>query len=142
MSRRSSAAAIFSAVIAAAARQVFGQQVVVSQIAAMPYIPVNYQYENWTAVAQGFDSTVFNPVAQSSYQYPTFWFQNDPENGISQGFGMPSYIGQTQSYRRQWRGNHPDRRGAWCEPGGDRQAVTNAQQRKHVRFRSNGQPFL
>jgi autotransporter-associated beta strand protein len=97
MSRRSSTAAIFSAVIAAAARQVFGQQAVVSQIAAMPYIPVNYQYENWTAVAQGFDSTVFNPVAQSGYEYPSFWFQADPENGISQGFGMPSYIGQTQS---------------------------------------------
>ncbi len=97
MPRRSSAAAIFSAVIAAAARQVFGQQAVVSQIAAMPYIPVNYQYENWTSVAQGFDSTVFNPVAQAGYQYPTFWFQNDSENGISQGFGMPSYVGQTQS---------------------------------------------
>jgi autotransporter-associated beta strand protein len=97
MSRRLSASAIFSAVVASAARQVFSQQVVVSQIAAMPYIPVNYQYENWTAVAQGFDSTVFNPAAQSSYEYPTFWFQSDPENGISQGFGMPSYIGQTQS---------------------------------------------
>jgi autotransporter-associated beta strand protein len=97
MRRRLSAQAIFSAVIASAARQVFSQQVVVSQIAAMPYIPVAYQYENYTAVAQGFDSTVFNPVAQSSYEYPTFWFQNDPENGISQGFGMPSYIRQTQS---------------------------------------------
>ncbi|MGA2442122.1 MAG: autotransporter-associated beta strand repeat-containing protein, partial [Tepidisphaeraceae bacterium] len=97
MPRRLCARAIFSAVIASAARQAFGQQVVVSQIAAMPYIPVAYQYENYTSVAQGFDSTVFNPVAQSTYQYPTFWFQNDPENGISQGFGMPSYIGQTQS---------------------------------------------
>ena len=97
MPRRLSAAAIFSAVIAAAVRQAFGQQVVVSQIAAMPFIPVNYQYQNWTSVAQGFDSTVFNPTAQSGYQYPTFWFQNDSENGIAQGFGMPSYIGQTQS---------------------------------------------
>jgi autotransporter-associated beta strand protein len=86
-----------SAVIASAARQVFCQQVVVSQIAAMPFIPVNYQYEDYAAVAQGYDSTVFNPVAQSTYEYPTFWFQNDPENGISQGIGMPSYIGQTQS---------------------------------------------
>ncbi len=63
----------------------------------MPYIPINYQYQNWTSVAQGFDSTVFNPVAQSTYQYKTFWFQNDSENGISQGFGMPSYVGQTQA---------------------------------------------
>jgi hypothetical protein len=91
MSRRLSAAAIFSAVIASAVRQAFSQQVVVSQIAAMPYLPVNYQYQNWTSIAQGFDSTVFNPTAQSGYQYPTFWFQNDSENGIAQGFGMPSY---------------------------------------------------
>ena len=97
MLRRSAAAAIASAVLASAAHQVFSQQIAVSQIALMPFIPVNYQYQNWTAVAQGFDSTVFNPVAQSSYQYPTFWLQNDPENGISQGFGMPSYIGQTQA---------------------------------------------
>src|ERR1700722_18004258 len=97
MLRRSTAAAIASAVLASAAHQVFSQQIAVTQIAAMPYIPVNYQYQNWTAVAQGFDSTVFNPTAQSTYQYPTFWLQNDPENGIAQGFGMPSYIGQTQS---------------------------------------------
>jgi len=97
MSRRLTAGAIVSAILASAAREAFSQQVAVSQIATMPYIPVNYQYQNWTTVAQGFDSTVFNPVAQSSYKYPTFWFQNDPENGISQGFGMPSYIGQTQS---------------------------------------------
>jgi autotransporter-associated beta strand protein len=97
MRRRLSAAAICSAVVSLAARQAFGQQAVVSQIAAMPYLPVNYQYQNWTSVAQGFDSTVFNPVAQEGYQYKSFWFQNDSENGISQGFGMPSYIGQTQA---------------------------------------------
>jgi len=97
MPRRRSTLAIVSAILASAAREVFSQQIAVTQIAAMPQIPVNYQYQNWTSVAQGFDSTVFNPVAQSTYQHPTFWFQNDSENGISQGFGMPSYIGQTQS---------------------------------------------
>jgi autotransporter-associated beta strand protein len=97
MLRRRSTSTVVLAVLAAAVREVCGQQVVVSQIAAMPFIPVNYQYQNWTAVAQGFDSTVFNPAAQAGYQYPTFWLQNDPENGISQGFGMPSYIGQTQA---------------------------------------------
>src|SRR5471030_1337670 len=97
MPRRRSTLAIVSAILASAAREALSQQIAVTQIAAMPYIPVNYQYQNWTAVAEGFDSTVFNPVAQSSYQYPTFWFQNDSENGISQGFGMPSYIGQTQA---------------------------------------------
>jgi autotransporter-associated beta strand protein len=97
MPRRRSTLAIVSAILASAVGEVFGQQIVVSQIAAMPYIPVNYQYEDWTAVALGFDSTVFNPVAQSTYQYQTFWLQSDPENGISQGFGMPSYVGQTQS---------------------------------------------
>ncbi|HEY1684990.1 MAG TPA: autotransporter-associated beta strand repeat-containing protein [Tepidisphaeraceae bacterium] len=87
----------FLAAITATSAQVFSQQVVISQIAAMPYIPVNYSYENYTAIAQGFDATVFNPVAQSTYQYKTFWFQTDRENGISEGFGMPSYVGQTQA---------------------------------------------
>lgn len=86
----------YGVIVAAAATQLFAQQLVVSQIAAMPYIPVNYQYVDYGAIAQGFDSTVFNPVAQSTYQYPTFWFQNDAEDGIATGFGMPSYIGQTQ----------------------------------------------
>ena len=142
MSRRLSAAAIFSAVIASAVRQALGQQVVVSQIAAMPYIPVNYQYQNWTAVAQGFDSTVFNPTAQSGYQYPTFWFQNDRENGISQGFGMPSYIGQTQATEGNGEAITTDRRRAWREPCWDQQAITNAEQRKYLRFCPNGQPLL
>ena len=96
MPRWLAATAIFSATMFAAAVPVFGQQAVVTQIAAMPYIPVNYQYQNWTDVAQGLDSTVFNPVAQSGYQYQSFWFQSDAENGIAQGFGLPSYIGQTQ----------------------------------------------
>lgn len=97
MRRSHSITALICAAIAVAAPHAFSQQVVVTQIAAMPYIPVNYQYLDYTAIAQGFDSTVFNPAAQASYQYPTFWFQNDRENGIGQGFGMPSYIGQTQA---------------------------------------------
>jgi autotransporter-associated beta strand protein len=97
MLRRRVISVIASAVLVSRAALGFAQQVVVTQIAAMPYIPVNYQYQNYTAVAQGFDSTVFNPVAQSTYEYPTFWFQNDSENGISEGFGMPSYVGQTQA---------------------------------------------
>ncbi len=97
MLRRRSTSAVVLAILAAAVKEVFAQQAVVSQIAAMPIIPVNYQYQNWTAIAQGFDSTVFNPVAQATYTHPTFWLQNDPENGIAQGFGMPSYVGQTQA---------------------------------------------
>jgi autotransporter-associated beta strand protein len=97
MLRRLSTAALLSAVVASAPSKALSQQLVVTQIAAMPYIPVNYQYMNYTAAATGFDSTVFNPVAQTGYQYKSFWFQNDSENGISQGFGMPSYIGQTQA---------------------------------------------
>jgi autotransporter-associated beta strand protein len=95
MSCRKSAAAVVSAILATAVKPVLSQQLVVTQIAAMSAQPVNYQYVNYAAIAQGYDATVFDPNAQSTDQYRTFWFQNDPQNGISSGIGMPSYIGQT-----------------------------------------------
>jgi autotransporter-associated beta strand protein len=96
LSRRCVVAAA-SLMLVSVARHAAAQQIVVTQIAAMPDLAYNYQYMNYAAAAEGFDSTVFNPVAQSTYQYPTFWFQNDSENGIASGIGMPSYIGQTQN---------------------------------------------
>jgi len=74
---------------------VLGQQIVVPTIAAMPDRPVNYAYQDWKAVGQGFDSTVFDPAV--SYQYPVFWWDSASVNGAGAGFGMPSYVGKPAS---------------------------------------------
>ncbi len=72
---------------------VFGQQINIPRVELMPNFPQPYEMRDWKAVAQGYDSLVFNQNAIGTY-LPLTWIQsstvNYPDN---ESFGLHTVVG-------------------------------------------------
>lgn len=76
---------------------VIAQQIDISRIEALPEIPVPYEMRNWSEVAKGYDSLVFDLNASGDH-LPLIWSDNGGVNYPSHPrFGLQSYVGAYSS---------------------------------------------
>ncbi len=69
------------------------QQITVPRVEQMPALPATYLMRDWKRVAQGYDSLVFNPVAQGTHLPLVQLYDNGPNYPQYGGFGLHSYVG-------------------------------------------------
>ncbi len=75
-------------------------QLPITQVELMPNIPQPFKMRDWRTVARKFDALAFDFEAQGDY-LPLIWWDKTRINMARDGFGLPSYVGDT----RQGAGN-------------------------------------
>lgn len=74
-------------------RPVFGQQVSISRIDQMPFLPKPYVMRNWKSVAKGYDSLVFATDLSGQYLPLNTIYSNTVNYPSFQSFKLRSYVG-------------------------------------------------